>query len=183
MISLKDDIDGVGFFVAKDGLAVVGGEGFGPREARLAGSPSEIDARGRLTLLDVVDLTEPTGDTMLRACACAFETSGLDGLLATGGLGGSEGLRIAVDGVGARDDEVPDLADDIPVLLGEAVVLVAGVLAEAGLEVAGAAALAVFLRLAVADGGLEAVDELTDFVTAGGVGLTEPAPKVPELIT
>ena len=133
-------------------------------------------------MFEAVDLTEPAGDTTPRAGA--LETSGVDGRLATGGLGGREGLRTALEEDGAREDEFPVLADDMVALLGEPVGFAVGAFAvEAGFDVAGAAALAAFLRVAVADGGLDAVDVLAAFETAGGDGLTEPAPKVPELIT
>lgn len=175
-------MDGCGLLVAKGGLAAVGGVGFGPKDVRLAGagSPSETEARGRLALFEVVDLTEPTGEAPR---AGALETSGVDGRLAAGGLGGRDGRRIAVEEEGARDEEFPVLAVDIA-LVGEVEAFAVGalVVVEAGLVVA-EAALAVFLRVAVADGGLEVVDELAAFDTVGGEGLTDPAPKVPELIT
>lgn len=185
-MSFKEEIEACGFLLAKAGFVVVGGVGLGPIDMRRAGSPSETEARGRLTLFEVADFTEPIGDTTPRGGALA--TSGEDGRLTAGGFGGRDGLRTAEEGVGARDDDVPVLAvgaEDMVALLGDAAAFAIGpfVTVEAGLDGAEAVVLAAFRRVDVADGGLEVVDVLAAFDMVGGEGLTDPTPKVPELIT
>lgn len=79
LISLKEEIEpapGVRR-AANEGLVVVGGEGFGPIEARLAGIPSEMEARGRGTVVDDLAVpVEPVGDVILREAALVVSGEG-----------------------------------------------------------------------------------------------------------
>ena len=192
LISLSEEIEAAPVVRrVTAGLAVVGGEGFGPKEARRvgAGKPSDTEARGRAAV-DVDDLAvpvEPAGETTLFLAESGVGAR-LEVELDKGGLGGRDGRRVADEVDADKPVEVAGvLAEAIAGLLVVVVVVVFVpgaliVVVEVGLADAGAV-LAVFLRAPVAVGFVVAVDVLVALDITGGEGFNDPTPNVPELMT
>jgi hypothetical protein len=155
-------------FAAATGLPELTALGLGTRGAFL--TASDTDARGRAValMLPLVDPIEPVGETTdLRTAATASEDGfvlvdkdrGPFGAGAEDFVGAIEALRVGAAGVAAGFE-----ADDI-----------------ARRDVAAGADVAGFFNGGAAAFGTTAAAAVA--VALGPVGLTEPAPNVPELIT